>query len=81
MLLADAFNVREGEEATQAVLPVYDQQFVGADVICEKAVGAFNGIRSEVRIADDGRKGAWGHDFEHLFVGVPLADDLPGPET
>ena len=79
-LLRDALHVAHRDEAVQMVVVVHHQQFVDADVLGEKFVGAGNRVLAQLLFRDGVNLRARRERLGNFFAGVTRLDDVAGKQ-
>ena len=80
-LLRDALDVAHREKPVQAVFVIDHEQFVDADVLGEKLVGARDRVLAEFAFVDRLHLGARRHRFGDFARGVARLDHVAGQQA
>ncbi len=78
--LRDALHVAHGDESVQMVVVVHHQQFVDADVLGEKFVGAGNRVPAQILLRDGVDLRARREGLGNFFARVTRFDDVAGKQ-
>ena len=79
--LRDALHVAHRDQAAQIVLVVHDEQFVDAEVLGEKFVGARDRVLAEFLLLDGVDLRARRQRLGNFLFGVTRLDDVAGQQA